>query len=478
MDQNRYPIYETLLSHIKMKPISYHVPGHKNGMLVQEMSWNNYFSHILKLDVTELNGLDDLHSPEGMIKEAELLLTDFYRTKQSYFLVNGSTVGNLTMIMAVLKEDDEVLVQRNCHKSVLNGISLVKARPVFLQPDFHEDWGVAGGISSSVVEEALSFYPHANAIILTYPNYYGMINDLESIIEIAHQHNIPVLIDEAHGAHFAAGNHFPPSAVKLKADAVVQSAHKTLPAMTMGAYLHINSDRIDKGSIRKYLSILQSSSPSYPIMASLDLARHYLASFTKEDEQYTLEKIASFRSELMNIKGIKLLQFQDGKGDPLKITIQSETALSGFELQEQLEKKGVFTELADPYNVLFVFPLLKQGTDFPMEQTVQLVKEAVSSYEMNRVKTEKPKFRKTSITKVELNEEQMKKMHSAEVPLSMAVGQISAQMVIPYPPGIPLLYPGERITEDDLNLLRLLLDKGARFQQGENLIKGFITIYK
>lgn len=477
MNQNRCPIYETILNHINKNPISFHVPGHKNGMLASGVNDSEHFSRVFKLDVTELNGLDDLHSPEGMIQEAEELLSAFYGTKQSYFLVNGSTVGNLAMIMAVLKEDDYVLVQRNCHKSVLNGITMAKAKPVFLQPEYFEDWGVAGGISPAVVEEALNLYPQTRAIILTYPNYYGMINELESIIEIAHEKNIPVLIDEAHGAHFAAGPMFPTSAVKLKADAVVQSAHKTLPAMTMGAYLHINSERIDRDSIRHYLSILQSSSPSYPIMTSLDLARNYIASFTEDDQLYTLKMLSLFRAELMNIKGIKLLPFPNEKGDPLKVTIQSETALSGFELQLLLERKGVYTELADPYNVLFIFPLLKQGTDFPVQKTIRIMKEIASSFKPSHTGKEKPFICKAAISELALSDKEMKKMKIATVPISMASGHICAQTVVPYPPGIPLLYPGEAIAEEDIMQLRLLLSEGARFQQGKNLMNGFIDIY-
>ena len=186
------------------------------GINMENCFWmkkQSYFHEILKLDVTELSGLDDLHSPEGVIRDAEDLLSQLYGTERSYFLVNGSTVGNLAMIMATLNENDVVLVQRNCHKSVLNAIQLTHAKAVFLDPIFHHNWGVAGGVSEQLVNEALDLYPNVKAMIFTYPNYYGMVNELEEIIELAHARQIPVLVDEAHGAHFISGGSFPKSAI-------------------------------------------------------------------------------------------------------------------------------------------------------------------------------------------------------------------------------------------------------------------------
>ncbi len=275
--QNRTPLFDALCKHSNPNPISFHVPGHKSGTIFNQQQ-NNYYQEILRIDATELSGLDDLHSPEGVIKEAEELLADLYQVKKSFFLVNGSTVGNLAMILSVCEKDDVILVQRNCHKSVLNALKLAKAHPVFIDPDYNQDWKTATGVSKEIVERAISLYPQAKALCLTYPNYYGMVYDLKSIIELAHVHHIPVLVDEAHGPHFILGDPFPETAIQLGADMVVHSAHKTLPAMTMGSYLHINSNRINSDKVRDYLQMLQSSSPSYVIMASLDLARNYLAS--------------------------------------------------------------------------------------------------------------------------------------------------------------------------------------------------------
>ena len=475
MDQKRIPLLEQLIGHFENNPISFHVPGHKYGELFST-SGKKYFQELLKLDATELTGLDDLHSPEGVILEAEKLLAHFTGAKKSYFLINGSTVGNLAMIMATVEEHDTVLVQRNCHKSILNGLSLVKADPVFLGPEMDEEWGIAGGVSANTVKQAIKKYPNTKALILTYPNYYGMVNDLEEIIQIAHNKQIPVLIDEAHGAHFQ-GENFPRSAVHLKADVVVQSAHKTLPAMTMGAYLHFNSNIISERSISKYLQILQSSSPSYPIMASLDIARNYLATYSAEDAMYLLRKIKEFRDGLQKINGIKVLSYNKGIGDPLKITIQSTSMLSGYELQTLLEKEGIFPELADPYNVLLVFPLLKENIDFPTKEMVNRFKAALKSTGATNTVKEKLTFKKPKISKVALHSKEFAKYSKKAVPFNEAIGKISAQLIIPYPPGIPLLFPGEIITYEDIENIKLLQSTGARFQDEGCLKNKKIDIY-
>ncbi|UOE55541.1 aminotransferase class I/II-fold pyridoxal phosphate-dependent enzyme [Bacillus sp. CMF12] len=476
MNHEHTPLWDQLKKHASHQPVSFHVPGHKNGHL-SGGEGTDYFKDILKLDATELSGLDDLHSPEGVILEAQKLLADLYGVPKSFFLVNGSTSGNLAMVMSAAKENETVLVQRNCHKSILNGITLAKAKPVFLAPEFNEEWGVAGGVALETVKEAIRQYPDAKALILTYPNYYGMVFNLEGIIQYAHDQGIPVLVDEAHGAHLIGGNDFPASAVQLHADLVVQSAHKTLPAMTMGAYLHFNSRFIKEERVSKYLGILQSSSPSYPIMASLDLARAYLASFSAKDEEVLLGKIGQFRKKLSKIIGIKVLNFEHQNGDPLKVTIQSETVLSGFELQTLLEKHGIFTEMADPYNVLFVLPLLKNDMDYPFDRVIECLKEELKSFGPAD-RQEKITFSKKPVSGLALEQKEQSQHTIKTVALEEAAGKICAQQVIPYPPGIPLLYPGEIIEGKDIANIRIQIQAGARFQNGDNIKKGSINVYQ
>lgn len=469
------PLYDVLIEHVKKKPVSFHVPGHKNGVINQPEA-NPYFKQVLQIDATELSGLDDLHSPEGAILEAEALLADLYQTKKSYFLVNGSTAGNLAMIMAACEEGKKVLVQRNCHKSILNGLSLAKADPVFLEPEFNPEWKVPSGISIETIKESIKLYPEATALILTYPNYYGMGYELQEIIEEAHLHQIPVLVDEAHGPHFIIGDPFPPSALQLGADLVVQSAHKTLPAMTMGSYIHVNSCLINGSRVKEYLAMFQSSSPSYPIMASLDLARKYLASYNQQDLTFLLSKIEHFKEELAKIPAIKVLDYANCHGDPLKITIQSRCGLSGFELQSRMEQVSIFTELADPQNVLFIFPLLKEGQSFLVEETVLKIKEALSGMPIHDIQEEiEQDSQKISTLAIPFKE--MGNLAVKEVHISAAEGEVAGETIIPYPPGIPLLMKGERITIEKLDQLNRLLKSGARFQGGSLLKNGRIKTF-
>lgn len=473
MNQLKTPLYDALMKHVEKKPISFHVPGHKYGEIFQTTK-KDCFSSLLKIDVTELSGLDDLHSPEEAILEAETLLADLYKVNRSFFLVNGSTSGNLAMVMSVCDEGDYVLVQRNCHKSILNALKLAKAHPVFLEPEYDRDGKIAFGISVQTVKEAIELYPNAKSVILTYPNYYGMVNDLKAIVTLAHQHHIPVLVDEAHGAHFILGDQMPSSAVQLGADIVVQSAHKTLPAMTMGSYLHFNSKFISVDKLKDYLQTFQSSSPSYPIMASLDLARSYLAAYNRKDLDSLLKEIIQFKAELAKIKGINVLDYV---GDPLKVTIQSTCELSGFALQKKMEELGVYTELADPYNVLFVLPLLKENQTYPFKEAINKIKKALSEVTLKPLEELTP-GNNQKISELALSYKEMKKYEETEVLISEATGKVAAEMVIPYPPGIPLLLKGEKITIDKIENLNKLLGAGARFQGSSCLKRGMIKVFR
>jgi arginine/lysine/ornithine decarboxylase len=478
MDHKKTPLFEALQQHNQVRPISFHVPGHKNGAIFPQEA-GQFYHPLLSIDVTELTNLDDLHSPETVIKEAEVLLADIYQSKQSFFLINGSTVGNLTMILASFKEDDIVFVQRNCHKSVLNGLKLAKLKPIFIEPDFNEEWKVPTGISKALIEDAYQAYPEGKGVILTYPNYYGFAFDIKQIIDFCHSHDLVVLVDEAHGAHFIAGDPFPPSSLQLGADMVVQSAHKTLPAMTMSAFLHINSERIARDKVRFYLQALQSSSPSYPLMASLDLARSYIGTYSEKDKEYLRKQLKAFINELKGIASINVLYHSTG-GDLLKIAIQSNKGISGFELQENLEKVGIFSELADPHNVLLVFPLLKSEADFRLLEITHLFKMALQeSGEPNKSESYiLQKKSKKTLTSLMIGYKDQVETPYKVIPISESIGKSSAEMVIPYPPGIPLLMEGEEITKEKVEELHQLMILGARFHGGAYLTEQKIKVFE
>ena len=468
MNQNRMPIIEMLERHYKKQSISFHVPGHKNGLLFTDEN----FAEFTHYDVTEITGLDDLHEPEGEIAEAEHLLADVYQTKKSYFLVNGSTVGNLSMILATCKENDYVLVQRNCHKSILHGLMLAKVRPIFIAPILVD--GREAGIDLKDVICAFKQYKQIRACILTYPDYYGRTYDLQTIIEYAHTQNSIVLVDEAHGPHFKLSQ-FPTSALTLGADIVVHSAHKMLPAMTMGSYLHINSERVNQQKVKQYLSMLQSSSPSYPLMGSLDYARHYIAHFTKEDLEYTFLCRQQFIEDMKERTELQIVPQEVGQ-DALKLLVYH-PSVDGFTLQSMLEDVQVYPELAAPDYVLFTLPLLKVGMEFPYERAIEKLKKIIFPTEAC-VKSMHHYVGIQPLTELGVSYKEMEELESEVVSIKEAGGRIAAQMVIPYPPGIPLFLTGERITEHHITTLEYLLKHRARFQGGELLGEGNVVVYK
>lgn len=485
MDQNRMPLFEALCRYQHTNPVSFHVPGHKNGLLIEPLLKES--ASFLQYDATELSGLDDLHHAEGAIQEAQDLLADYYGSEKSYFLVNGSTVGNLAMILSVCRPGDRVLVDRNCHQSVLHALRLARANPVFVFPEIDEELQMPAGFSEKVFVQAFRQYRDVKACILTYPTYYGITCDLRAVAEIAHQNGAYVLVDEAHGAHFQVGSPFPETALHQGADAAVQSAHKMLPAMTMGSFLHIRAPHFPFERLKFYLSVLQSSSPSYPIMMSLDYARWYAANFSREDICYTLSQREQFSARLG-----KMLKLEEKEGqDPLKL-LAAFPGLSGFKLQSVLEKAGVYTEMADLQRVVFVLPLLKNGMPFPYEDAAGRIEAALagaSPQAGNQPRLERAEQKPASgetagldalqgLTELHLAYDEMEEKEAEWVSFEEAKGRIAAKMVTPYPPGVPLLVPGEQVRDAHLYQIQQLRACGAGFHADAPFFENRLAVYR
>lgn len=479
MVQSKMPLFDALLKWKRMNPLSFHVPGHKNGKIFPEKA-RPLYETILSIDATEIDGLDDLHEPEGAIFQAQQLLSQLYGSKESYFLVGGTTAGNLAMILATCVEQEFVLVQRNSHKSIMNGLEMANVKPVFLTPIVDESTNVAVGVSLDIVKEAYAAYPEAKVLIVTNPNYYGMTMDLQATIEFAHERGMVVLVDEAHGAHFGIGEPFPNSAVSVGADVVVQSAHKTLPAMTMGSFIHVNEGYPYREKLKNYLAMLQSSSPSYPIMASLDVARFYIAQLRESDLQVMNESIEQFRLSLEDIDSIRLVTEQSSKykQDPLKVIVQSKCGKSGFELQKLLERHAIFPELADEVNVLLVMPLapVMNGEHTVLKMTKALTKDPIEQDKKNVSVKNMFEFER-SYRSLSLSYKEMAKAQKKYIPLHEAERKVAAEPIIPYPPGIPLIMKGEVILRKDIEMLDRLLAKGARIQGGSKLNEKQLLIF-
>ncbi|MBY0219586.1 aminotransferase class I/II-fold pyridoxal phosphate-dependent enzyme [Paenibacillus illinoisensis] len=532
------PLYEALLHYQESGNRSFHVPGHKNGQAYR--SWMNpenrkqhgsaevmptaAFLDMMQMDVTEITGTDDLHHPEGVILGAQQLAADCFGAEESFFLVGGSTAGNLAMLLTVCDEPNSiVLVQRNVHKSVIHGLMLAGARAVFLEPHVDPSSGLAVMPSVKTVEAAVQAYPEAKGVLVTLPNYYGMGADLTPIADICHAAGMPLLVDEAHGAHYGQHPELPVSALSCGADGVVQSTHKMLSAFTMGAMLHIQGPLLNRSLLRQRLSMVQSSSPSYPVMASLDLARRLLHVQGADTFTAGLAAVDAFKRGLAELPRFQLLQpvqalqqeppaeaepaaggnqAADASGrptappaaampsaagytaqDPFKAVIYDGAGvLSGYGLQQQLEAHGCVPEMSDERYVVLLFSLgstlsdaehllqalehisqaneneLRQGLN---ESSAQAAKKAV--HYISTWNNLQDTSVETVSEPISFSLQSISEKDTAEVKLGDCAGYRSAEMIVPYPPGIPILYAGERISPAAVKRIQLLRDEGARF---------------
>lgn len=471
MRHDQTPLFAKLIEHSKKDPSSFHVPGHKNGAIFPA-SAQSFYNSILSLDMTELPGFDDLHAPHHVILEAEELAADFFRAEQTFFLVGGSTAGNLAMILATCSAEDKIIVQRNCHKSVFNALELCGAMPVFVTPEYDHRADRYTAPDTVTIRQALQLHPDAKAVVLTYPDYFGKTFAIKEMIDGIHEYNIPVLVDEAHGVHFSLGDPFPASSLRFGADAVVQSAHKMAPAMTMSAYLHLNSSRIDKQRLAHYLQMIQSSSPSYPLMASLDIARSFLALLTKKDISLMQDSVYRLRKALASVSCWKVISCTPAD-DLLKITLHMNHGQSGYQVARLFEQENIYPELATDNHVLFIHGLAPFERFGKMEKALEIIHEQLKNSRNNGLHAtiDITKLYPEKMQELALSYQEMNKRKTILIPIKQATGYVAAEAVIPYPPGIPLVLKGERIKETHLDAIDQLLQQHALIQHN-NINKG------
>ena len=413
----------------------FHMPGHKRNLKIDPL-----LDEIAKIDITEITGFDDLHHPEEMIRELMDDLKQIYGTKESYLLVNSSTAGNLAAIAALCKIGDKVLVARNCHKSVYHAIELLGLDPVYIYPVIDED-GICEGITKEQVEEIIKEETMIKAMVLVSPTYEGRISDIDGISAVLHKHNIPLIVDEAHGAHFIYHDAFPKSAVSTGADIVIQSLHKTLPAMTQTGLLHLCTDCVSKEFMQKKLSIFQSSSPSYVLMSSIEQCIHICNENRGYFQQYC-DRLWILRKKLEKLQHIRLVRTDDiGK---LVFSVKN-TTMSGEELFTVLrDKYHLELEMSELYYVIAMTSICdtQEGYDrlyealAEIDQTIGIDKSKNEFETMNFHKNHKA-----------MKPEEATRRERCQIDYRQAEGRIAAEFVFLYPPGIPLVAPGEIIDE-------------------------------
>ncbi len=464
--QSRAPIFETLYARSKRKVTSFHTPGHKNGRGIDPKLKEVTGKDMYYFDVTVFPEVDSLHDPVGPIRKAQDLMAECYGVKESLFLVNGSTIGNQVMLMSACNPGDSIIVSRNAHKSILGGVILSGVWPIWIQPRVDQNLDILFDPLPEQIEAALNQFPEAKAVFVTSPTYNGVTADLLKISEIVHRHGKVLLVDEAHGPHLKFHEDLPISAVEAGADLCVQSTHKILSALSQGSVLHFNSDAIDFNRVRKIVSMLQTTSPNYLTLASIDLARRQAVLHGEKTFERVIRIAEDARKKINQTRHFfsftrKEIQARGYDLDVTKLTINvTKTGLSGQEIDRILSKEyNIQVDAADIFNLIAI---LGYGSDKQdLDKLVSALNDIDEKYH-GTAKNWSLKIPSLATEMVMMPREVFLAKKTKRVPISKAVGYISAQTLTPYPPGIPILIPGERITKEICDYLLDLSQKDLR----------------
>ena len=452
------PLTERLIRLAREELVSFHMPGHKNGRLYRgnEQSDTLLPSFLPQLDVTEIPGSDHLHNPTGVIGEAQKRAAAVFGSESAYFLVNGSTGGIYAMMTAAADPGDEILINRNAHQSVYNACLLGGITPRYIQTELDPHLGVPLSPTPEQVSQALTRWPGVKGVVITRPTYHGFVTDLAEIARRIHQQNKVLLVDEAHGAHLILSEKLPPSAMACGADASVQSTHKTLSAFTQAAMLHVQGTRMDRDRLEWMLRLYQSSSPSYLLMSSLDAAVSLALNPGPLWMERLLDQLQELRKRVSAISG---LLFTGSHGyrpdhqevDPTRLWMDlHQSGWNGYEVDTALRQRwGIQVEMADLRGALALVSIGNTEKDLDRlgEALYGLSEE---KGDRNRELTASAGFypppRELPLVRHSLREASL--AHQEWVPLNEAEGKISARSVIPYPPGVPLVVPGEEVSRE------------------------------
>ena len=452
------PIYSAIKAYTGTGPLPFHMPGHKLGAGIPD----EFLGEIEKLDLTEIPGTDNLHLPTGAIKEAQELAAVAFGARRSFFLVNGCTVGLHAAIAAMCRPGQRLIVGRDCHRAVINGMLLAGVEPVYVLPEYSKEFGINTGITASAVERALDAAPDAVGVLITRPNYYGVCSDVKAIAKIVHMRGKLLAVDEAHGSHLAFSSRLPVCALEAGADICIQSAHKTLPAFTQGAYLHTGSDRVDLQRLQYFLDIYQTTSPSYIIMAYLDIAREVMQKCGKNLLNGLLDTIEACSRD-MSPDGIKLLGKADVPGfehDTTRITANTtKLGLTGYSAEKLLrEKHNIQVEMSDLSNIVCISTVADDSTS--IDRLFSGLSDLSRHIKLDEVPV-LPAFLGLKLPGQAMEASKVLNAHTVRIPLNEAPGRISREIISPYPPGMALVCPGEIFSHGMVDYIREIIRYGG-----------------
>ena len=462
-DQSRAPIFEALERYKSMRIVPFDVPGHKRGKGNPELT-KFLGEKCLTVDVNSMKPLDNLCHPVSVIKEAEELAARAFGAQHAFFMVNGTTSAVQSMIMSVCKRGDKIIMPRNVHRSAINALIISGAVPVYVNPSINKQLGIPLGMSVADVKKAIEQNPDAKAVLVNNPTYYGICSDLRTITKLAHQHGMKVLVDEAHGTHFYFGENLPVSAMAAGADMAAVSMHKTGGSLTQSSFLLSNHPDLHQGYIRQIINLTQTTSGSYLLLSSLDLSRRNLAlhgkeifARVKELAQYAREEINklggfyAFSSEL--IDGDAIFDF-----DTTKLSVHTrDIGLAGIEVYDLLrDEYDIQIEFGDIGNILAIISV--GDNMFVMERLISAMAEIKRIYQKDKAGMYDHEYINPEVV---MTPQEAFYAAKHAMPIEQSAGQICSEFVMCYPPGIPILAPGERITQEILDYITYAKEKGC-----------------
>jgi arginine decarboxylase len=461
------PLFSALQATQQKNAAFFCTPGHKLGRNIPQPMNELVGPKSFQADFPDLPGFN-LYEPNGILATAQSLAAQSFGAEQTWFLINGSTVGIIAAILTTCGPGDKIILPRNIHTSAIAGLILSGAHPIFIPPEYDSDWDLAHCITPQAVATALEQYPETKAILMVSPTYHGACGDIAAIATLTHHHGIPLLVDEAHGAHFGFHPDLPKPALEGGADLVVQSTHKLLSALTQASMLHLQGSRIEPTRISKALQMLQSSSPSNLLLASLDAARQQMVVEGSYLLSQTLKLAHRARVQIQQLPGLSVLQPAQAISagfctlDPTRVTVDvSALGLDGYTADDILTQRfGVIAELPTLRHLTFIVSIGNTQED---------ISQLIDAFEqLARMKTVpgsvQPLINQIDLPCLEVPERSPREAFFApqdSVPIHESVGRISAETICPYPPGIPIILPGEKITEAAIAQLKQIQSAGG-----------------
>lgn len=479
MDQRKAPVYEALKRLKSMRIVPFDVPGHKRGRGNEELA--EFLGHrCMEVDVNSMKPLDNLCHPVSVIKEAEEIAADAFGAAHAFFMVGGTTSAVQSMILSAVNEGDEIILPRNVHRSVINALIISGATPVYVNPETNPRLGISLGMKVSEVKRAIAEHPNAKAVVVNNPTYYGICSDIKSIIKLAHDNDMLVLADEAHGTHFYFGDDMPPAAMRAGADMASVSMHKSGGSLTQSSFL-LTGPNVNHDYVRQVINLTQTTSGSYLLMSSLDLSRRNLAlnggaifAKIKNLVDYAREEINeigdyyAYSKELVN--GDSIYAY-----DETKLSIHTlDTGLAGIEVYDILrDDYDIQTEFGDMGNLLAYVSVGDREKD--IERLISALSEI-----RRRFKRDKTGMLETEYISPSVKETPRRAFYAQkeQIPINMSAGRVCAEFVMCYPPGIPILAPGEVITKQIIDYIAYAKEKGCTLLGTEDIDTNLINVIK